>query len=84
MMLLGSVADSDVDRLQTIPSKVGGMVTQSVYIVLEDVDRHCGSARAAGATIVFEPSDEDHGGRSYSCKDPEGRLWNFGSYDPWD
>ncbi len=25
----------------------------------------------------------DYGGRNYTCVDPEGNLWNFGSYDPW-
>jgi uncharacterized glyoxalase superfamily protein PhnB len=27
--------------------------------------------------------DEDYGGRGYNCRDPEGYLWSFGSYDPW-
>jgi hypothetical protein len=27
--------------------------------------------------------DEDYGGRVFSCRDPEGHLWNIGSYDPW-
>jgi uncharacterized glyoxalase superfamily protein PhnB len=27
--------------------------------------------------------DEDYGGRGYSCRDLEGHLWNFGTYDPW-
>jgi uncharacterized glyoxalase superfamily protein PhnB len=26
---------------------------------------------------------EDYGGRGYSCRDSEGHLWNFGTYDPW-
>jgi hypothetical protein len=26
---------------------------------------------------------EDYGGRGFSCRDLEGRLWNFGTYDPW-
>ena len=38
---------------------------------------------AAGAEIVIEIRDEDYGGRHYSCRDPEGHVWNFGSYDPW-
>ena len=37
----------------------------------------------AGARIVIDIKDEDHGGRGYSCRDPEGHLWNFGTYDPW-
>ena len=28
--------------------------------------------------------DEDYGGRVFSCRDPEGHLWNIGSYDPWN
>jgi transposase len=31
----------------------------------------------------IEIRDEDYGGRDYSCRDPEGHVWNFGSYDPW-
>ena len=36
-----------------------------------------------GAQITMTPRDEDYGGRFYSCRDPQGHLWNFGSYDPW-
>jgi uncharacterized glyoxalase superfamily protein PhnB len=32
---------------------------------------------------VMEIEDQDYGGRLYSCRDPEGHLWNFGTYDPW-
>ncbi len=27
--------------------------------------------------------EEDYGGKNYSCWDPEGHLWSFGSYNPW-
>ena len=27
--------------------------------------------------------DEDYGGRGYSCRDSEGHIWRFGTYDPW-
>jgi uncharacterized glyoxalase superfamily protein PhnB len=37
----------------------------------------------AGAEIVMEVEDQDYGGRLYSCLDPEGHLWSFGTYDPW-
>jgi hypothetical protein len=37
-----------------------------------------------GARIVMPPADQDHGGRFYCCRDQEGNLWNFGSYDPWE
>jgi uncharacterized glyoxalase superfamily protein PhnB len=32
---------------------------------------------------VMDIKDEDYGGRGYSARDPQGQLWNFGSYDPW-
>jgi uncharacterized glyoxalase superfamily protein PhnB len=31
---------------------------------------------------VREPTDEEYGGRGYSCFDLEGQLWSFGTYQP--
>ena len=83
MIMLGSAVDSDFGKLQKIPREVGGIGTQSAYIVVEDADAHYRRAVAAGAEIVIEIEDQPHGGRGYSCRDPEGHLWNFGTYDPW-
>ena len=83
MIMLGSARDDDFGRLQRPPASADAPVNQSAYIVIEDVDTHCARAREAGARIVREPEDQDYGGRLYSCRDPEGHLWNFGSYDPW-
>jgi len=83
MIMLGSVRDSAFDRLQKPPRSAGGVNTQSPYIVIDDVDAHYRRAVAAGADIVMTPEDQDYGGRLYSCRDPEGHLWNFGSYNPW-
>lgn len=58
--------------------------TASIYIVVADPDAHYGRARAAGAEIVRELTDEDYGSREYSARDPEGNLWSFGTYDPYD
>ena len=33
-----------------------------------------------GGTSVFEPVDEDYGGRGCAVADAEGNLWSFGSY----
>ncbi|MDE2640756.1 MAG: VOC family protein, partial [Chloroflexota bacterium] len=60
-----------------------GALTSSPYVIVPDVDAHCARARAAGAEVVMEPADQDYGGRLYAARDPEGQLWNFGSYDPW-
>jgi uncharacterized glyoxalase superfamily protein PhnB len=42
------------------------------------------SAIAASAEIVIEIKDEDYGGRGFSCRDPEGHIWNVGTYNPWE
>ena len=83
MVMLGSARESEFDKLQKSPSALGDVVSQSPYIIVEDVDKHYARAIAAGAEIVIEIRDEDYGGREYSCRDPEGHVWNFGSYDPW-
>ena len=83
MIMLGSARDSEFDKIQKSPAALGNVPSQSPYIILEDADKHYARAVAAGAEIVMEIKDEDHGGRGYSCRDPEGHIWNFGTYDPW-
>jgi uncharacterized glyoxalase superfamily protein PhnB len=48
-----------------------------IWCRVDDVDAHFARARAAGATLVGEPEDQDHGGRSYRALDPEGHRWIF-------
>ena len=83
MIMLGSVVDSEYGQLIRQPDEIGGFETQSVYVIVADADAVYASAKAAGATIVIGIKDEDYGGRGFSCRDPEGRLWNIGTYDPW-
>ena len=60
------------------PSSVGGKNTQTIHLHLKDgIDAHCERARAAGAAIVREPTDQFYGDRSYMAKDPEGHVWSF-------
>ena len=40
-------------------------------------------AVAAGAEIVSPLENPEYGGTFFSCRDPEGHVWNVGSYDPW-
>lgn len=82
MVMLGNAQDDEFGKLQKTAQDLGGN-SQSAYIIVSDVDAIYRKARAAGADIVMEPKDEDYGGRGFSCRDPEGQLWNFGSYDPW-
>jgi uncharacterized glyoxalase superfamily protein PhnB len=79
MIMVGSSRDEDWNRS---PTQAGG-VTQSPYIVVEEIDAHYARAQAAGAEMTMEIADQEYGGRLYSARDPEGHLWHFGSYDPW-
>jgi uncharacterized glyoxalase superfamily protein PhnB len=81
MIMLGSAREDAFGRLQSTPAALGG-TTQSPYIVVGEVDKIYVRARAAGAEIVIDIKDESYG-RGFSCKDPEGHLWNFGNYNPW-
>ena len=64
------------------PRQLGGSNTQTMMVYIDDADAHCAQARAAGATIVYEPTTTDYGegywaDRSYQAKDPEGHNWWF-------
>jgi uncharacterized glyoxalase superfamily protein PhnB len=85
MIMLGSVMNeaTEFGLLVKQPDEVGGMSTQSVYLVVTDADAVYASAKAGGARIAMEIRDEDYGGRGFSCYDLEGHLWSFGTYDPW-
>lgn len=83
MIMLSDSGDSEFDQWQKTPSQVGGVGTQSAYIVVDDIDVRYQRCLSADAQIVMPLRDEDHGGQSFSCRDPQGHLWNFGTYDPW-
>lgn len=83
MVMLGPVVDSEYGRQVRQPDEVGGVSTQSTYVIVNSADGLYNQAKAAGAEIVIELKDEDYGGRGFSCRDLEGHLWNFGTYDPW-
>lgn len=85
MVMLGSVfaRDSEWGRLIKQPDEIGGAETQSAYLVVSDADAIYARAKAAGAEILVEIKDEDYGGRDFTCRDLEGHIWNFGTYDPW-
>ena len=83
MIMLGSIRDNEFSKLIKQPDEVGGVETQYPYVVVKDADAHYARAVAAGAKIVREIEDAGCGGRGYSCRDLEGHLWSFGSYDPW-
>ena len=54
-----------------------GQATQSLYVHVRGVDKHCQRAREAGAVILEEPADTEYGHRRYGATDPEGHQWYF-------
>lgn len=85
MIMLGSVNnEGEYGRLLAQPDEIGGRETQTVYLQVADADRVCEHARNAGATILQEPADTEFGTRGFLCLDPEGHVWNVGTYNPWD
>jgi uncharacterized glyoxalase superfamily protein PhnB len=71
------------DELMTTPRQTEGRSTQSAYVIVEDPDAHHECAVANGAEVVMPLEDQSYGGRGYSCRDLEGHVWSFGSYDPF-
>lgn len=83
IFMLGSYRDDDdFSKLVAPPAVVGGG-TGAVYVVVADADAHFARAQAHGATIVMPLTDQEYGGRDYTCQDCEGHVWSFGTYDPW-
>ena len=78
----GGRADRPGRLSSASPRSLGGKITQSVMLFVDDVDAHCATARSAGAEIFEEPAVHDYGAdywadRSYGAVDPEGHRWWF-------
>jgi uncharacterized glyoxalase superfamily protein PhnB len=78
MIMLGDEKDDAYGAMVGGPADGG----KSTYIAVEDTDAVYARARAAGATILEEPTNRDYGSRDFICRDPEGNVWSFGTYWP--
>src|SRR2546429_8791149 len=80
----GGKGEGGIDKSwRASPRSKGGANTQSLFIYVDDVEKHCERARAAGAKIGAEPMTSDYGDdywmdRLYEAVDPEGHHWWFG------
>jgi len=83
LVMMLPVGGSELDNVMRQPDEIGGAGTQSCYLVVDEVEQHHDRAKAAGADIVSALKAFDKGGHGYTCRDLEGHLWSFGSYDPW-
>lgn len=85
MIMLGSVRQDDSAWSCRIkqPDDVDGCETQTPYVVVSNVDELHDRAREAGAEILMGLTDQEYGSRDFMCRDPEGHIWAFGTYNPW-
>ena len=81
MITVISVQHSPFEKLVVHPDQIGGAETQTCYLIVPDVEAHHARAKANNAEIIFDVNFEK-GGLGYACKDPEGHLWMFGTYNP--
>lgn len=59
------------------PAKLGAHTAIVTVDGLSDVDALCERARAAGAKITEEPTDQEYGERRFAALDLEGQTWFF-------
>ena len=83
MIMLAPIQDTALDRFMRQPDEIGGAETQSCYFYVADAAAHFAQAKTAGAEIILDLQPYDSGGEGYSCRDPEGHIWTFGTFDPW-
>lgn len=83
MVMLGDARHEGFGKHMAQPDDIQGRETQCAYVIVADCKAHYERAKAAGAVIVEEYAEKDYGGAGYACRDPQGHLWSFGSYDPW-
>jgi len=72
----GSIMLGDPGNDYRNPKRLG-VATVQIYIEVDDVDAAYERAKAAGAEIIEEPSDQEYGDRRFGARDPEGHSWWF-------
>jgi uncharacterized glyoxalase superfamily protein PhnB len=61
------------------PITAGGS-TQSLMVIVDDVDAHYARAVAAGVEILAEPTEMEYGEREYTALDLDGHRWTFAQH----
>ena len=84
MVMVAPIQETAFGKLMVQPDEIGGVETQICYLRVDDPSAHQARAAEAGGDVVLDIKAEASTGHGYSCRDPEGHIWNFGTYDPWD
>jgi uncharacterized glyoxalase superfamily protein PhnB len=79
LIMLGQAGDPSAGGYDGIAKPPG---SSSVYVVVDDPDALHDRVVAAGGDVVMPLTDQDYGSRDFAVRDPEGNLWNFGTYAP--
>ncbi len=66
----------------TVPDDIDGKTTMGIYIPVNNVDTHYEKSTSKGASIIAPLTEKPYGGKDYTCQDPEGYIWSFGTYRP--
>jgi uncharacterized glyoxalase superfamily protein PhnB len=80
MLMLGSARPNPFCKQ---PDELGGHETHGINLIVNDADAVYARAKEAGASFVIDLEDKPYGGRGFSCRDLEGRMWHVGTYNPW-
>ncbi len=56
------------------------VVHSTTLCYVDDVDAHYAKAKAAGAQILTEPTDQFYGDRTYRARDIGGHEWTFATH----
>lgn len=84
MIMLGDNREGPFGRLMKHPREIDGCETQAPYVIVADADEIYARVVKAGCEILVAIKDESYGGRGFMCRDLEGHVWSFGTYDPWN
>lgn len=85
MIMIGSVDNrTAASELLKQPDEIGGAETQSPGLLVSDIEAIYARAKRAGAKMTMDLEEKEQGGKAFTCTDPEGHVWNFGTYDPWE
>lgn len=83
MIMLCPVGGSAFDAYMVQPSETDNRETQACYVFVPDALAHKSRALEAGAELVLDIDAGDGRGQGYSCRDLEGHIWSFGTFNPW-